>query len=65
MCPGYLQVAKCDVSWLQQLQPSPIPAIGKGLRKYRLRIYTTWGQKIFETTSLSPDGSPNVAWDGT
>ena len=63
--PGYLQVPNalclgCSNYSLRQFLP-----LGKGLRKYRLRIYTTWGQKIFETTSLSPDGSPNVAWDGT
>ena len=63
--PGYLQVPNamclgCSNYSLRQFLP-----LGKGLRKYRLRIYTTWGQKIFETTSLSADGSPNVAWDGT
>ncbi len=63
--PGYLQVPNamclgCSNFSLRQFLP-----LGKGLRKYRLRIYTTWGQKIFETTSLSADGSPNVAWDGT
>jgi PKD repeat protein len=63
--PGYLQVPNamclgCSNYSLRQFLP-----LGKGLRKYRLRIYTTWGQKIFETTSLNADGSPNVAWDGT
>lgn len=63
--PGYLQVPNamclgCSNYSLRQFLP-----LGKGLKKYRLRIYTTWGQKIFETTSLNADGSPNVAWDGT
>jgi len=63
--PGYLQVPNamcvgCSNYSLRQFLP-----LGKGLKKYRLRIYTTWGQKIFETTSLNADGSPNVPWDGT
>jgi PKD repeat protein len=63
--PGYLQVPNamcmgCSNYSLRQFLP-----LGKGLKTYRLRIYTTWGQKIFETTSLNTDGSPNVAWDGT
>jgi hypothetical protein len=63
--PGYLQVPNamcpgCSNYSLRQFLP-----LGKGLKKYRLSIYTTWGQKIFETTSLNADGSPNVAWDGT
>ena len=63
--PGYLQVPNamclgCSNYSLRQFLP-----LGKGLKKYRLRIYTTWGQKIFETSSLNADGSPNVAWDGT
>ncbi len=63
--PGYLQVPNamclgCSNYGLRQFLP-----LGKGLKKYRLRIYTTWGQKIFETTSLNADGSPNVPWDGT
>jgi hypothetical protein len=39
--------------------------LATGLKKYRLSVYTTWGQKIFETTSLDAQGSPNVPWDGT
>ncbi len=54
MCPG------CNNNSLRQFLP-----LGKGLKKYRLSIYTTWGQKIFETTSINADGSPNVPWDGT
>jgi PKD repeat protein len=63
--PGYLQVPNamclgCNVMNLRSFLP-----LGKGLKTYRLTIYTTWGQKIFETTSLNADGSPNMPWDGT
>jgi hypothetical protein len=54
MCPG------CSNFSVRQFLP-----LARGLKKYRLRIYTTWGQKIFETTSLDADGSPNVPWNGT
>lgn len=62
--PGYLHVPNamclgCSNNNLRQFLP-----LGKGLRKYKLTIYTTWGQKVFETTSLNADGSPNEPWDG-
>jgi PKD repeat protein len=62
--PGYLYVPNamclaCSNNSLRQFLP-----LGKGLRKYKLTIYTAWGQKIFETTSLNADGSPNEPWDG-
>jgi hypothetical protein len=38
--------------------------MGKGLSQYRLRIFNSWGQKIFETTRLDGNGSPNEPWDG-
>jgi PKD repeat protein len=63
--PGYLHVPNamcmgCSNNALRRFLP-----MGKGLVSYRLRIYTTWGQKIFESTSLDANGSPNEAWDGT
>ncbi len=54
ICPG------CSNQGVRKFLP-----LAKGLKKYRLTIYTSWGQKIFETTSLDADGSPNVPWDGT
>jgi PKD repeat protein len=38
---------------------------GNALIDYRLRIFDKWGNKIFETTSLGPNGVPNEPWDGT
>lgn len=63
--PGYLQVANalclgCQNNSLRRFLP-----LGKGLKFYHLKIYNTWGQVIFETTKLNPDGSPGEAWDGT
>ena len=63
--PGYLYVPNaicvgCADNGLRQFLP-----LGKGLSYYRLRIFTSWGQLIFETTLLNPDGSPKEAWNGT
>lgn len=60
--PGYLQVPDaicpgCSNNAVRQFLP-----LGKGLSYYRLRIYTTWGQLLFETTALNADGSPKEAW---
>lgn len=62
--PGYLYVPNaicpgCSNNALRQFLP-----MGKGLSQYRLRIFNTWGQKIFETTRLDGNGSPNEPWDG-
>ena len=63
--PGYVQVPNaicpgCSNQGVRYFLP-----LATGLKKYRLTIYTTLGQKLFETTSLDANGSPNVAWDGT
>ncbi len=62
--PGYLQIPNaicpgCHENALRQFLP-----LGKGLKEYHLRIYNKWGQKIFETSALNPDGSPKEPWDG-
>jgi PKD repeat protein len=62
--PGYLYVPNaicpnCMQSNVREFMPK-----GKGLAQYRLQILTTWGELIFETTSLDADGAPNKAWDG-
>jgi len=62
--PGYLYVPNamclgCSNYSLRQFLP-----LAKGLKTYRLRIYNTWGQKIFETARLDANGSPAEPWDG-
>ena len=63
--PGYLYVPnamclKCSNASLRRFLP-----LGKGLSTYHLRIFSPWGQLVFETKELNPDGSPIVAWNGT
>lgn len=63
--PGYLYVANafcpgCAKAELRQFLP-----LGKGLKDYHLVIYNIWGQKVFETTSLDANGSPNQGWNGS
>ncbi len=53
ICPGCIQ------SNLREFMPK-----GKGLAQYRLQIFTTWGELIFETSSIDADGVPNKSWDG-
>lgn len=53
ICPGCLQTG------LREFMPK-----GKGLAVYRLQIFTTWGELIFETSALDADGAPSQAWDG-
>lgn len=53
ICPGCLQTG------LRDFLPK-----GKGLAQYRLQIFTTWNELVFQTTSLDADGAPNQPWDG-
>ena len=53
ICPGCLQTG------LREFLPK-----GKGLAQYRLQIFTTWNELVFQTTSLDADGAPNKSWDG-
>jgi PKD repeat protein len=53
ICPGCLQTG------LREFLPK-----GKGLAQYRLQIFTTWNELVFQTTSLDADGAPNQSWDG-
>ena len=34
-----------------------------GLKEYHLQIFTTWGELVFESTSLDSKGAPNQPWD--
>jgi PKD repeat protein len=38
--------------------------VGTGLRAYRLQIYSTWGELLWETTQLD-NTRPAEGWDGT
>jgi hypothetical protein len=40
-----------------------LPA-GKSLKEYKLQIFDTWGNIIWETESLDENGSPNKGWKG-
>jgi PKD repeat protein len=62
--PGYLYVPNAFQPGNIQPQLRTFLPIGRGLRSYRLQIFTTWGQKVFETTSLDATGAPNVGWNG-
>lgn len=53
ICPGCLQTG------LREFLPK-----GKGLAQYRLQIFTTWNELIFQTTSLDAEGAPSQSWDG-
>jgi large repetitive protein len=39
-------------------------ASGIGLKEYRLQIFSTYGQLLWETTALDEAGRPSEGWDG-
>ncbi len=39
-------------------------AKGIGLKEYHLRVFSTYGQLLWESTELDEEGRPAVGWDG-
>ncbi len=39
-------------------------AKGVGLKEYRLQVFSTYGQLLWETTELDESGRPTEGWDG-
>ena len=37
---------------------------GRSLKEYRMQIFDTWGNLLFETDQLNEYGSPAIGWDG-
>lgn len=61
--PGFMFIpnAICP-NCMQENLRSFLPK-GTGLKDYHLQIFTTWGELVFETTSLDSKGAPNQPWD--
>ncbi len=38
---------------------------GVGLISYKAQVFTTWGEKLWESVALDEKGSPTESWDGT
>ncbi len=38
---------------------------GVGIKEYQIRVFSTYGQLIWESQELTEDGQPAEAWDGT
>ncbi|MFH0866225.1 MAG: PKD domain-containing protein, partial [Bacteroidota bacterium] len=47
-------------SLVQYFQP-----IGIGLDAFNIQVYDTWGNIIWKSTALDPEGRPTEFWDGT
>jgi PKD repeat protein len=41
-------------------------AVGSGFESYKLEVYSSWGELLYRTTQLNPDGSipMDIGWDG-
>jgi len=39
-------------------------AKGIGLKEYHLKIFSTYGQLLWESTALDEQGRPSEGWDG-
>ena len=61
--PGWMYIpnAICPNCLQENLRTFLPKAVG--LKQYHLQIFTTWGELVFESTSLDSKGSPNQPWD--
>jgi PKD repeat protein len=41
-------------------------AVGSGFETYKMEVYSSWGELLYRTTQLNPDGSipMDIGWDG-
>ena len=62
--PGYLYVPNAICPSCIQSNTREFMPKGMGLKEYRLQIFTTWNELVFETRALDSKGSPTQAWDG-
>ncbi len=63
--PGWMYIpnAICPNCLQENLRTFLPKAVG--LKEYHLQIFTTWGELVFESTSLDGKGSPNQPWNAT
>ena len=63
--PGWMYIpnAICPNCLQENLRTFLPKAVG--LKDYHLQIFTTWGEMVFESTSLDSKGSPNQPWNAT
>ena len=61
--PGWMYIANaiCPNCLQENLRTFLPKAVG--LKEYHLQIFTTWGELVFESTSLDSKGAPNQPWD--
>jgi hypothetical protein len=45
-------------------EPSIFLPKGHSIIEYRFQVFDYWGNLIFETTELSPNGEPLIGWNG-
>ena len=38
---------------------------GANLKQYKIEVFDSWGNLLWESTALDSEGSPSEAWDGT
>jgi PKD repeat protein len=62
--PGWLYVPNAFQPGSGRSELKKFLPKGTGLKTYRLRIFNSWGEMVFETTKLDDKGKPTEGWDG-
>jgi PKD repeat protein len=62
--PGYLYVPNAFEPGSGKWELKTFSVRASGLSEYSLKIFNKWGELIWETTKLDPNGVPLEGWDG-
>ncbi len=62
--PGTLFVPNAFMPTANSTILQSFMAKGTGIKNWRMQIFNKWGQLVWETTKLGPNGEPIDGWDG-
>ena len=63
--PGYLFIPNAFEPGSQKADLRTFGVKGSGIAIYDIKIFSKWGEQIWESDKLSKDGVPSESWDGT
>ncbi|RKR83002.1 CHU domain-containing protein [Mucilaginibacter gracilis] len=63
--PGQLFMPSAFMPTSLNTELRAFAAKGSGIKEWHMQIFNNWGQVVWETTKLGPQGTPIDGWDGT
>ncbi|EHQ24420.1 PKD domain-containing protein [Mucilaginibacter paludis] len=63
--PGQLYMPNAFMPSSLNTELRSFKAIGSGMKSWSMKIFNTWGELVWQTSRLGPNGTPAEGWDGT